>query len=695
VVEKKMHNAGSVQFGKDGYIYITTGDGGTRQSAGLTSNLLGGIIRLTENNEIPPSNPSMGLPGAERCSRGSDTKEYGTVSIINDDDGLTTDASEWPSIEIVGNDGSPSEAFPLSLCRGDCDGDGDCADGLVCAQRDTGDTVAGCAPPGEDATDRDVCVPAGQQTSSSGEKKCLELYAVGLRNPFKMAMNPNVAHTEFMVNDVGAELWEEMTLGGDMFINKNNAKGLHDFGWPSREGPCKPNSRSDCQDPSGGGDFRPPYHFYIHQDGGAAVGGSFIPDGIWPSNYDGGYLYGEFVFGKIYLVKDTGDEDCYDCNPPVSRKEVTTFVDFEDIISVGFGPYLDCKQAFYYTSSAQGGVMRRVFYTGSDAPQPSCNDDQFIGSDQVTLETSPTEPPATEPSPTEPPETQSPTATPTVFPLVGEGEGGYPGELLPWSSDCEDGIAFCGVIEFCNDKETDTFAYRLPCQEEVCECVGISGPLIRLEPGNKYKLVLRNMAEESHSTNLHTHGLHIVGSGNGDDVVRQVSGGGNCLDYVWDIASDHPGGTYWYHAHHHGHSQEQVEGGAFGLLIVEDNLELNPDTPEWASNERILQIYYSDKEYKIWGNRKTNEAIDIDASQWYRLRVSTVDSDALPRNLTFHDDRAYCMIHRVANDGIWRSSVPGPSSNVFEMSAFLLCNCISIFYCLLHNSFFSLLQSRQ
>ena len=113
-------------------------------------------------------------------------------------------------------------------------------------------------------------------------------------------------------------------------------------------------------------------------------------------------------------------------------------------------------------------------------------------------------------------------------------------------------------------------------------------------------LTLRNVADEEISTNLHTHGLHIVGSGNGDDVIREVSGG-NCLDYVWDIAEDHPGGSYWYHAHHHGHTEEQVLGGAFGMLIVEDNLDLNPDTPIWVINERILQIWYSDKEYLVYG----------------------------------------------------------------------------------------------
>jgi hypothetical protein len=179
-------------------------------------------------------------------------------------------------------------------------------------------------------------------------------------------------------------------------------------------------------------------------------------------------------------------------------------------------------------------------------------------------------------------------------------------------------------------------------------------------------MTLRNAAPESEITNIHTHGLHIVGAGDGDDVLRQVSGGGNCLDYTWDISQDHPGGTYWYHAHHHGFTHVQVEGGAFGLLIVEENTLTNPDVPSWAANERLLQVSVSSILGTV-GNGKTNEVIDIDADQWYRLRVSIVAAYAEPKNFTF-DDLGDCNVTKVASDGIWRSSVPGPSATVFELT---------------------------
>merc|ERR1711935_1067068 len=49
------------------------------------------------------------------------------------------------------------------------------------------------------------------------------------------------------------------------------------------------------------------------------------------------------------------------------------------------------------------------------------------------------------------------------------------------------------------------------------------------------------------STNLHTHGLHISSNDPQDDVYVTVAPGGTNA-YEYSIASDHMGGTHWYHA---------------------------------------------------------------------------------------------------------------------------------------------------
>jgi hypothetical protein len=68
------------------------------------------------------------------------------------------------SVVRVGNDGSPSSAFPLKKCQGDCDNDGDCAGDLVCFQRRAYQAVPGCSGGTSDSTVTDYCV----ESSTSG-----------------------------------------------------------------------------------------------------------------------------------------------------------------------------------------------------------------------------------------------------------------------------------------------------------------------------------------------------------------------------------------------------------------------------------------------------------------------------------------------------------------------------------------------
>lgn len=100
-----------------------------------------------------------------------------------------------------------------------------------------------------------------------------------------------------------------------------------------------------------------------------------------------------------------------------------------------------------------------------------------------------------------------------------------------------------------------------------------------------------NMNQEhgANVTNLHTHGLHVspVRSDNdqydSDNVFLRVVPDGQivgCGDpsnirhgqntFHFDLPSDHPPGTHWYHAHVHGSTARQVTGGLAGPLIIRD-----------------------------------------------------------------------------------------------------------------------------
>ncbi len=68
-------------------------------------------------------------------------------------------------------------------------------------------------------------------------------------------------------------------------------------------------------------------------------------------------------------------------------------------------------------------------------------------------------------------------------------------------------------------------------------------------------------------TNLHTHGLWVNPSGNGDNVLLSINPQTK-FTYEYNIPSDHPSGTFWYHTHRHGSTALQVSSGMAGALII-------------------------------------------------------------------------------------------------------------------------------
>lgn len=99
------------------------------------------------------------------------------------------------------------------------------------------------------------------------------------------------------------------------------------------------------------------------------------------------------------------------------------------------------------------------------------------------------------------------------------------------------------------------------------------GPTLRVRPGDTIEIQLRNQLGKE--TNFHTHGLHTSPVGISDNVLRVMKTGTDNairIKVPWDIAP----GTYWYHAHLHGLTEEQVFSGLAGALIVDGLTERLP-----------------------------------------------------------------------------------------------------------------------
>jgi FtsP/CotA-like multicopper oxidase with cupredoxin domain len=99
------------------------------------------------------------------------------------------------------------------------------------------------------------------------------------------------------------------------------------------------------------------------------------------------------------------------------------------------------------------------------------------------------------------------------------------------------------------------------------------GPTLDVHAGDLLKVDLVNHSKQP--TNLHTHGFHVSPKPPGDDVLLDITPGKR-YHYRYQLPSDHPGGTFWYHAHLHMYTDNQVFAGLFGMIIVRGALDELP-----------------------------------------------------------------------------------------------------------------------
>jgi glucose/arabinose dehydrogenase len=177
-------------------------------------------------------------------------------------------------------------------------------------------------------------------------KKCQETFAWGLRNPYRLAFDPNTDGTRFFINDVGEIDWEEIDQG---------TAGA-DYGWNVREGHCATGSTTDCGAPPAG--MTNPVFDYNHATGCMAVtGAAFVPNGIWPAAFDGAYLYGDLVCGKMFTLSPNRDGTW-------TQSAFAQGFGSNSIVEMVFGPNGPNHALYYITWNAPGQEIHRIAYTG-------------------------------------------------------------------------------------------------------------------------------------------------------------------------------------------------------------------------------------------------------------------------------------------------------------------------------------------
>ena len=179
---------------------------------------------------------------------------------------------------------------------------------------------------------KDGTIPTDNPFYSRATGKAKAMWAMGLRNPFSMDVQPGTGR--LMIGDVGGAKFEEI----------NDGRGGANYGWPVTEGPT-----TDTR-------YQTPFYAYGHDSNGkgSIVGVSFYNPAspTFPSAYLGDVFFGDYVGGYIKRI-DLG------------TKQVSSFAsNITQLTDITTAP----DGSVYYLERGNGGRLFRVRPSASSAP---------------------------------------------------------------------------------------------------------------------------------------------------------------------------------------------------------------------------------------------------------------------------------------------------------------------------------------
>jgi len=178
-----------------------------------------------------------------------------------------------------------------------------------------------------------------------------EIYAYGLRNPWKMSVDP--VTSKLWTGDVGQNIWEEINI----VVRGGN------YGWRTMEA-------NNCYNPSSGCDTTGlirPIWAYSHSNGDASITGGYVYRGTSLPALIGKYVYGDYISGRIWALTYDG------INPTTNQ----LLLDSPYLVS-SFGQ--DAERNLYVVSYQDG---RNYRLTG---PATSVSSPQFVIPTSVALD---------------------------------------------------------------------------------------------------------------------------------------------------------------------------------------------------------------------------------------------------------------------------------------------------------------------
>jgi glucose/arabinose dehydrogenase len=194
-------------------------------------------------------------------------------------------------------------------------------------------------------------VPATNPFANGTGGSCDEIWAYGLRNPWRSAFDP--ANGDLYVADVGQNCWEEidyLPAAGD---------GGQNFGWrPMEASHCfNPSTPSVC-DPvpvlcagsarCGGAGLTLPVLEYSHAGGACSITGGYVYRGCLMPDLRGAYFYGDYCAGFVRRLRMIG-------SAVTDAVDVTAQVDPAGSLAFGLTSFgLDRDGEIYITRRGDG-----------------------------------------------------------------------------------------------------------------------------------------------------------------------------------------------------------------------------------------------------------------------------------------------------------------------------------------------------
>jgi glucose/arabinose dehydrogenase len=199
-------------------------------------------------------------------------------------------------------------------------------------------------------------IPDGNPFADGPGGVCDEIWAIGLRNPWRWTFDP--ANDDLYIADVGQDCWEEINWV------PSTSTGGENYGWRSMEG-------THCFDPTNSTECDPAAQFCAgavkcdapgltlpvlespQSSGACSVTGGYVYRGCRIANLQGHYFWSDFCDGKInsFLI-DTG--------VPTLQTDWTASVDPSSILAFDMSSFGRDGEGELYAIDRDGVILKLV-----------------------------------------------------------------------------------------------------------------------------------------------------------------------------------------------------------------------------------------------------------------------------------------------------------------------------------------------